>query len=53
MMPTRRRTRDHDRATRITTERAHNRHTRGAPEKPNYWKTTDTETGTDPDPPPF
>lgn len=53
MMPKRRRTRDQDRATRIATERKHNRDARLARQAPSVsysWPATD---GPDDDPPPF
>jgi Domain of unknown function (DUF222) len=54
MMPRRRRTRAHDRATRVATERRHNRRARQAPARPHdtapYWPRDATG---DDEPPPF
>lgn len=52
MMPTRRRTRTQDHATRIATERAHNRHARAA-RRANYFTTTGAPPDPDDEPPPF
>jgi hypothetical protein len=49
MMPKRRRTRAQDRATRITTERTHNRQARGTPEPTDHGGAT---TRADAEPPP-